>query len=230
MLSCARFQCVAGAFACGSHLFDAWALPACAWAEAEVIHCRAVCVYTCMSVTNRLIIAVLSVAVMNGCVSVQEDPVQAVSNVDIRRFMGDWYVIASIPTFAERRAVNPIENYQLNPDGSVKTTFSFYRGYGDLSGKTLTMTGFPNPAPENGVWEMQPFWPIRADYRIAYLDDAYEFAVIARNKRDYLWIMARSQQVSQSKYEEMVDFAVTLGYEREHILRSQWRHQTADRT
>ena len=42
--------------------------------------------------------------------------------------MGDWYVIANIPTFLEKNAYNPIESYEINPDGTIATTFSFNAG------------------------------------------------------------------------------------------------------
>ena len=105
--------------------------------------------------------------------------------------MGDWYVIANILTFAERKAVNPIKNYRLNDDGTIATTFTFNKKHNEGPAKTLTMTGFANNRPDNGVWRMQWIWPIKADYRIAYLDTNYQLAIIGRNKRDYVWLMSR---------------------------------------
>ena len=42
--------------------------------------------------------------------------------------MGDWYVIASIPTRLERGAHNAVESYQLLADGTIDTTFTFNDG------------------------------------------------------------------------------------------------------
>ncbi len=53
------------------------------------------------------------------------EPLQAVDRVDINRFMGDWYVIANIPTAIEKGAHNAIESYRLDDDGSIATTFTF---------------------------------------------------------------------------------------------------------
>ncbi|MDG1474028.1 MAG: lipocalin family protein, partial [Porticoccaceae bacterium] len=39
-------------------------------------------------------------------------PMPTVDYVDIDRFMGDWYVIANIPTFIEKDAFNPVETYE----------------------------------------------------------------------------------------------------------------------
>ncbi|MDH3882803.1 MAG: lipocalin family protein, partial [Desulfobacterales bacterium] len=55
-------------------------------------------------------------------------PIHTVDKVDLNRFMGDWYVIASIPTFIEKDAFNAIESYRLDDDGTVATTFKFNKG------------------------------------------------------------------------------------------------------
>lgn len=148
---------------------------------------------------------------------------QAVSNVDLERFMGDWYVIASIPTFAERDAVNPLENYQLNDNGTIATTFTFNKQRSDGPQKTLTMTGFANDKPDNGVWRMQWIWPIKADYRIAYLDENYQFTIIGRNKRDYVWVMSRAPNIEEDKLEDLINIAVNLGYDRSKIQLTSWQ-------
>ena len=56
------------------------------------------------------------------------EPMPVVDAVDLNRFMGDWYVIANIPTFIETDAYNPVETYRLNADGTVATTFAFNKG------------------------------------------------------------------------------------------------------
>ncbi|MDP6879185.1 MAG: lipocalin family protein, partial [Candidatus Marinimicrobia bacterium] len=38
------------------------------------------------------------------------DKLETVDYVDLEKFMGDWYVIANIPTFIEKGAVNAIES------------------------------------------------------------------------------------------------------------------------
>ena len=61
----------------------------------------------------------------------------AVDHVDLQRFMGDWYVIANIPTFIERDAHNAVESYRLADDGRVLTTFTFRRGRFDGPAQAL---------------------------------------------------------------------------------------------
>ena len=53
---------------------------------------------------------------------------ETVDYVDLERFVGDWYVIANIPTFLEKGAHNAVETYELNDDGTIATTFVFRDG------------------------------------------------------------------------------------------------------
>ena len=48
-----------------------------------------------------------------GCQSMPLPPLAPLPKVDLERFMGDWYVIASIPTFIEKDAYNAVESYRL---------------------------------------------------------------------------------------------------------------------
>ena len=116
-------------------------------------------------------------------------PVQTVESVDLQRFMGDWYVIASIPTFIETDAFNAVESYKLSEDGSIATTFRFNKGGFDGPEKIYKPRRFIEDRPSNAVWGMQFIWPFKAEYRIIYLSDDYAQTIIGRTKRDYAWIM-----------------------------------------
>ena len=67
---------------------------------------------------------------------------------------------------------------------------------------------------------MQIIWPIKADYRVVYLDPDYQFTVIGRKARDYVWVMSRSLDFSEDRYNELIDFVISLGYEADKIVRA----------
>ena len=144
-------------------------------------------------------------------------PVPTVPQVDLPRFMGDWYVIANIPTSIETDAYNAAESYALNPDGTIATTFRFRKGGFDGKEKTYHPKGFVESDGSNAVWGMRFFWPIKAEYRIAYLDSGYTLAVIARSKRDYVWIMARTPSIPEADYARLVDAIGKWGYDTSKI-------------
>ncbi len=155
----------------------------------------------------------LLLVTLAGCQSSPQPPIAIVPSVDLPRFMGDWYVIANIPTYIERGAHNAIESYRLAADGTIETTFTFRAGAFDGPEKRYTPRGFIRDRSSNAVWGMQFVWPIKADYRIVYLNDDYSMTVIGREQRDYLWIMARTPQVSASDYARLVEFAGRQGYD-----------------
>ena len=159
----------------------------------------------------------------SGCVrSVQ--PIQRAKHVDLQRFMGPWYVIASIPTFLEKRAYNAIESYDWLPDGRIQTTFRYRNKGFDAPLKTMRPVGTVQPNTGNAVWAMQFIWPIKAEYIVAYLDADYRETIIARNKRDYVWIMARTPSIPQVDYDALVDRVRQLGYSTQNLRRvpQQW--------
>lgn len=146
---------------------------------------------------------------LSGCSNME--PLKTVDHVNIERFMGDWYVIANIPTALEKGAHNAIESYRLEADGSIATTFTFHKN--DFGGplKTYEPRGFVSQE-SNAIWGMQFVWPIKADYRIIYLEDDYSVTVIGRNKRDYVWIMAREPAIPEPQYADIVNMLESVGY------------------
>ena len=155
----------------------------------------------------------LSLALGAGCSSTSPSPIRTADYVDLPRFMGDWYVIANIPTFLERDAHNAVESYRLLDDGRVATTFSFNKGSFDGKRKTFTPTGYIRDHASNAVWGMRFVWPVKADYRILYVDDDYRKTIIGRQKRDYVWIMARSPHIPPEDMRQLVGIIAAQGYD-----------------
>ena len=109
------------------------------------------------------------ILLLTGC-AMKSTQIKTVDEVDINRFMGDWYVLAHIPSYVEKNAFNAVESYKLNEDGSIATTFTFNEGSLDGPVKTYHPKGFVIPGTNNAIWGMQFIWPIKAQYKIAYLD------------------------------------------------------------
>ncbi len=152
-----------------------------------------------------------------GCQS--RPPIHTVAHVDLERFMGDWYVIAAIPTFIETESYNAVESYRLEQDGTVATTFTFNKGGPDGPLKTYTPRGFVEDTRSNAVWGMQFIWPFKAEYRIIYLTDDYRQTVIGRTKRDYVWIMARTPAIPAADYQRILTFLAEQGYDISRLRR-----------
>ncbi len=176
-----------------------------------------------MKLWRKISMSFAAAALLTGCASDMPE-LATVEHVDLDRFMGDWYVIANIPTFVEKGAHNAIENYSINDDGSIATRFTFRKDGFDGKEKEYNPKGFVTNTESNAVWGMRFVWPIKADYRIISLDADYSVTVVGRNKRDYVWIMARDPQISEQTYDELVEFIVLNGYDASKLKRipQQW--------
>lgn len=153
----------------------------------------------------------IALLMVTGCTATLP-PLKTVDKVDIKRFMGPWYVIACIPTFIETEAYNGVETYTLNPDGTIDTVFTFNKGGFDGPLKRYNPRGFIVDTLNNSIWGMQFIWPIKAEYLITHLNEDYTQTVIGRNKRDYVWIMARTPQIPEGDYLRLVNDLKSQGY------------------
>ncbi|CAB3694298.1 lipocalin family protein [Achromobacter piechaudii] len=169
--------------------------------------------------------AAAMIAALTGCGS--PTPMPPVAQVNLPRFMGDWYVIAGIPTWPERASFNAVESYALLPDGRIQTTFRYRHGGFDAKVKTMRPEGTVEPNTGNAIWGMQFIWPIQAEYVIAYVDENYQQTIIGRSKRDYVWIMARTPTLPDADYARLVDKVRELGYDPALLRRvpQQWPEQ-----
>jgi apolipoprotein D and lipocalin family protein len=154
-------------------------------------------------------VVVLLVAL--GCQDAR--PIHTVDAVDLKRFMGDWHVIASIPTFIETDAYHAVQSYRIAGDGTIETIFRFNKGGLDGPEKVYTPRGFVDDRQSNAVWGMQFIWPLKAEYRIIYLAPDYSQTVIGRTNRDYVWIMARQPSIPDADYSRILTFIEGQGYD-----------------
>lgn len=169
------------------------------------------------AVFGSMLMAVLAM-LGSGCQSwtdsTHQAPLKATSEyVDLKRFMGDWYVIAHLPSIIEEDAYNGRESYQLNVDGTIATTYSFNQGGFDGPLKTFQPRGSVFNPVTNAEWRMQFLWPFNANYLIAYVDDSYQTTIIGVPGRDYAWVMARTKTISDDRYQKLVKWLADSGHE-----------------
>jgi apolipoprotein D and lipocalin family protein len=113
----------------------------------------------------------------------------------------------------------------LAQDGTVATTFSFRQGGFEGELKTYHPIGYILDRETNAVWGMQFLWPIKADYRIVYVDESYSQTVIGRTARDYVWLMARTPEIPDSDYQRFLTLIAQEGYDVSKVRKvpQRWR-------
>ena len=153
----------------------------------------------------------LLIFMVTGC-SMPTKSLKTVPSVDINSFMGDWYVIAHIPAFIEKNAYNAIESYKLNDDGTIQTTFTFNEAAVNGEKKQYHPKGFVVKGTNNAEWGMQFIWPIKAQYKIVYVDEGYKNTIIARDALDYVWLMSRSKALPHEDIVKFTAMIEAMGY------------------
>lgn len=157
---------------------------------------------------------VVGVILVGGCqLASNLPPIRTAESIDLNRFAGDWFVIANIPTFIETDAYNAVESYAEPVNGRVATTFTFNKGGFEGERKTYQPTAFVREGSGNAVWGMQFVWPIKAEYRVVYIDPEYQFTIIGRTKRDYVWLMARQAVIAEDDYKRLLSIIEQEGYD-----------------
>ena len=162
-------------------------------------------------------------ALLAACSS-SPDPLKATDKqIELNRFMGDWYVIGSIPIdyfFAsEAGAHNAVESYALKDDGSIDTRYRFRQDSFDGPLKSFNPTAFVYNTETNTEWRMQFLWPFKSVYLIAYVADDYSQTIIGVPNRDFVWIMSRTPEVSEDEYQRLLQLTIDAGYDAESIVR-----------
>ncbi len=163
---------------------------------------------------SRKLIGLCLALALPACRSaIAERPIRPVRHVELSRYMGRWYVIASIQTGFGGSGYDQVETYRLQPDGDIRTSFRFHRGgfVGPL--KTIHSTATVVPGSGNAEWTVHLLWLLREQYIVAWLAPDYSRVIVARDARDYVWLMARTPQICASDYRAMAARVRAMGYD-----------------
>ena len=165
----------------------------------------------------RLLAAVPVGLLLGACSVMPPEQFPRMDSVNVDRYMGGWFVIAHIPPGVVSDSYNNIERYQRGEGNRINTVYTYRDGGFDGEAKRMEPTGFVLDEGDGAVWAMQFIWPIKMEYTIAYVDAAYETTIVARSKRDWVWIMARRPQIDEATYQGLVQRVEALGDDISHL-------------
>lgn len=140
-------------------------------------------------------------------------PLKTVEKVDLNRYLGKWYEIASFPQRFQKGCTGSTANYAKRKDGRIRVVNRCRKG--SLQGKKASAKGLARVVDKktNAKLKVSFFRPFWGDYWIIDLDDNYQFAVVGHPSRDYLWILSRTPQMDQSVYKGILKRLKAQGYE-----------------
>ena len=146
-----------------------------------------------------------------------------IDSIDLPRYMGLWYAIASIPTTFERQCVEgTTAEYTLLENGRVRVVNTCY----DDDGNEDVATGqawVPDPEKPTQLKvsfvRFLGFWFFPGAYWVIELGENYEYAVVGHPTYRYGWILSRSPIVSEEQFEAIMCRVEAQGYERSAFRR-----------
>jgi len=162
----------------------------------------------------RTVTVFLLVLLLSGCAFMRSGPpLPTVDEVDLDRYMGEWYVIANIPYFGERGNVAGRALYRKRDDGRMDDIY-FYRK-GDFDSPEQSMEGVAWVVDEdtNARWKVRFYWPFTFAYYIVDLDPGYQWSLVGHPSRNYAWIMAREPRMDDALYQRLLARFDELGFD-----------------
>ncbi|XVE53679.1 hypothetical protein DITRI_Ditri03aG0022000 [Diplodiscus trichospermus] len=144
---------------------------------------------------------------------------EVVKNLDVKRYMGRWYEIASFPSFFQpKNGANTRATYTLNEDGTVLVLNETF-----ADGKRVSIEGTAYKAdPKSDEAKLKvkfylppflPIIPVVGNYWVLYIDDDYQYVLIGEPTRKYLWILCRQTHLDDEIYNQLVQKAKDEGYD-----------------
>ena len=158
---------------------------------------------------------------LSSCATMNETnmkPLETVNNVDLERYIGQWYEIARLDHRFERGLENVTATYSLREDGGLVVQ---NRGYSTKKNKWQDATGKAYFVGDSNVGHLKVsfFGPIYGSYAVFELDkEDYQYAFISGSNTKYLWFLSRTPTVSNAVMERFKSQATELGFDLTELI------------
>ncbi len=174
---------------------------------------------------NHLIMAVLfpacaGLAIMTAFAKTENPKispeVKTVPKVDLGRYLGKWYEIATITMWFQKDcAGGTTATYTLKDNGDVSVLNQCVQ----TDGKVKSANGVAWVVDKNTHAKLKvSFLPLGlkwfgGDYWVIDLGPNYEYAVVGHPSRQYGWILSRTPELSKPALDQIVKNLTAQGYD-----------------
>jgi apolipoprotein D and lipocalin family protein len=168
-----------------------------------------------------LVSLLLSLMIVNGCE--RREPPKAVAKVDLTRYMGTWYEIASFPNRFQKGCTCSHAHYEKRKD-YVRVINRCWRKkrWDTVKGKAYEVKG-----SEGAKLKVQFFWPFKGDYWVLWLDKDYQQVLVGSPDYKYLWILARNKHLDKKQLAKIKSIAKEKGYDVNKLVLTECHHKSA---
>ena len=167
---------------------------------------------------------------VTACAAVDSaEELPTATSVNLSRYVGKWYEVARLPMWAQRNCLRSTAEYRLLESGNIGVRNACVT----IDGKETSIEGVAtivdrtHRAKLNVVFDQ---WAAKlvaflmssdvGNYWILHVDPEYKHAVVGTPDREYLWILARTPNLQESTYQELVAISRRLGFTTEKLIRA----------
>ncbi len=165
-------------------------------------------------------IALVFVAFVGLACAQRGAPPRTVESLDLERYLGTWYEIASFPMYFQRDCVATQATYSKRDDGQIGVANACRDQTLDGEWKRIEGVAWPAVPGDFTKLKVQFFWPLRGDYWVLALDPEYRWALVGHPDRDYLWVLSRTREMDDVVYAGILKQASAAGFDVARLRRT----------
>jgi len=165
---------------------------------------------------KKLLVFIPLIIFLVGCSGMPKD-VSPIADFDQERYLGTWYEIARLDHSFERGLSQVTAEYSLNDDGSIRVVNRGYKASSDEWKEAEGRAVFVGDS-DIGHLKISFFGPFYSSYVIFALDDDYSIAYISGYNTNYLWLLARTPEVSDSEAQAFKARALKAGFDLDELI------------
>ena len=140
-------------------------------------------------------------------------PLKTVPSVDLQKYSGKWFEIASYPQRFQKGCRCTSAEYTYTDKGYVIVENRCRRDSSGGKESYIRGKAFVQKNSGNAKLKVQFFWPFTGKYWIIDLADDYSYAVVSHPNKKYLWILSRTPKISNELFQKITLKLVEQGFD-----------------
>lgn len=163
------------------------------------------------------LLAATTMVILTSCGRTIPKGATAVKPFDVKRYTGTWYEIARLDFKQERGLNNTSAEYAIKDDGTISVLnrgFDFKeKKWKEAKGKAKFVDD-----PKEAKLKVSFFGPFYSGYNVVAVDPEYQYALIAGESLEYLWLLSRKTTMPENIKQEYLAKAKSIGYNTDDLV------------